>query len=124
MSSSFHSSGHAGAEVNHYYRQATIPTTSDPLQVGDIWSDTAANLLKRCTSLSPVTFVSVEGGSAAHDLFSATHGDVDDTDTPSDNQVLRYDSGGGLFVRVDDGRLADVHAGYRRRDELHHHRCG
>ncbi|MCH7745526.1 MAG: right-handed parallel beta-helix repeat-containing protein [Chloroflexi bacterium] len=102
MSSSFHSSGHAGAEVNHYYRQATIPTTSDPLQVGDIWSDTAANLLKRCTSLSPVTFVSVEGGSAAHDLFSATHGDVDDTDTPSDNQVLRYDSGGGKWSAEDD----------------------
>ena len=32
------------------------------LAVGDVWSDTAASLLKRCTSIAPVTFVSVELG--------------------------------------------------------------
>lgn len=92
MSTSFQSQGHSGDESHHYYRQALAPTVSDPLQAGDVWSDTTANLLKRCTSISPVTFVSVEGGSSAHDLFSATHGDVDETDTPADNDVLTYDN--------------------------------
>jgi hypothetical protein len=88
MSIDFRSAGHSGDESHHYYRQATAPAGADPLQVGDLWSDTAANLLKRCTSVSPVIFVSVEGGSSAHDLFSATHGDVDGTDTPADGEVL------------------------------------
>ena len=92
MSVDFRSAGHSGDETHHYYRQATAPTASDPLQVGDLWSDTTANLLKRCTSVSPVTFVSVEGGSAAHDLFSSTHGDVDELDTPADDDVLTYDA--------------------------------
>jgi hypothetical protein len=92
MSVDFRSAGHSGEETHHYYREATAPTVSDPLQVGDLWSDTTANLLKRCTSVSPVTFVSVEGGSAAHDLFSSTHGDVDELDTPADNDVLTYDN--------------------------------
>lgn len=30
--------------------------------IGSLWVDLTANLLKRCTSLSPVTFVSTEGG--------------------------------------------------------------
>ena len=92
MSIDFRSAGHSGDESNHYYRQSTAPTTGDPLQVGDLWSDTTANLLKRCTSIAPVTFVSVEGGSAAHNLFSSTHGDVDETDTPTDGQILKYNS--------------------------------
>jgi hypothetical protein len=95
MSIDFRSAGHSGDESHHYYRQATAPTVSDPLQVGDLWSDTTANLLKRCTSLSPIAFVSVEGGSAAHNLFSSTHGDVDDLDTPADDDVLTYDSASG-----------------------------
>jgi hypothetical protein len=90
MSISFGSGGHAGSESHHYYRQATIPTSSDPVDVGDLWSDTMANLLKRCTSVAPITFVSVEGGSAAHNLFSATHGDVDSADAPANNEVLTY----------------------------------
>ena len=36
--------------------------------------------------------MSIEGGSSAHDLFSATHGDIDDTDTPADDEVLTYDN--------------------------------
>ena len=92
MSINFEPSGHIAPEEHHYYRQALIPVSADPLQVGDLWSDTTANLLKRCTATSPITFVSVEGGSAAHDLFSATHGDVDNADTPADNEVLTYDN--------------------------------
>ena len=98
MSIDFRSAGHTGDESHHYYQQAAAPTASDPLQVGDLWSDTTANLLKRCTSVAPVTFVSVEGGSsAAHDLFSGTHGDVDDLDTPADDDVLTYDNASGRW---------------------------
>jgi hypothetical protein len=98
MSIDFRSAGHSGDESHHYYRQATAPAGADPLQVGDLWSDTTANLLKRCTSVSPITFVSVEGGSAAHALFSATHGgDVNDADTPADNEVLTFDAGTGRW---------------------------
>jgi len=45
----------------------------DPVQVGSLWTDTVNNLLKRCTSVSPYTWVSTEGGSSAHTLDSATH---------------------------------------------------
>lgn len=98
--------GHTGNEIHHYYRQDTAPDGSDPLQVGDIWSDTTANLVKRCTSTGPITFVSIEGGSAAHDLFSATHGDVDEADTPADNEVLTYDNAAAKWK----AEAADGHA--------------
>lgn len=70
--------GHSGNEKHHYYRQALAPVSvaaggSDPLQVGDIWSDTTANLIKRCTTVNPDAFVSTEGGSSAHNILSATH---------------------------------------------------
>lgn len=106
MSISFGSTAHEGAESHHYYRQASAPTASDPLQIGDLWSDTSANLLKRCTSVSPVTFVSIEGGSSAHDLFSSTHGDVDELDTPVDNDVLTFDNAAGSWK----AEAADGHA--------------
>ena len=106
MSTSFQSQGHGGDESHHYYRQAGAPTTADPLQVGDVWSDTTANLIKRCTSIAPVTFVSVEGGSSAHGLFSATHGDVDEADTPADDEVLTYDNAAGKWK----AEAADGHA--------------
>jgi hypothetical protein len=38
-----------------------------------LWTDTVSNLLKRCTSVSPYTWVSTEGGSSAHTLDSGTH---------------------------------------------------
>ncbi len=78
MSINFEPSGHIAPEENHYYRQDSITTSSDPLQEADLRSDTTASLLKRCTSTSPITFVSVEGGSSAHDLFSGIHADVDE----------------------------------------------
>ncbi len=75
---------HPGNESNHYYRQALAPISveaggSDPLQVGDLWSDTTANLLKRCTGINPDTFASVEGGALAH-ARSHDHSDSDDGD--------------------------------------------
>ena len=106
MSIDFRSAGHSGDESNHYYRQATAPTGADPLQTGDLWSDTTANLLKRCTSVSPITFVSVEGGSSAHNLFSSTHGDVNETDVPADNEVLTFDTASGKWL----SEAADGHA--------------
>ena len=35
-----------------------------PAGVGDLWVDTTASLVKRCTSVSPFTWVSIEGGGA------------------------------------------------------------
>ena len=102
MSVNFRSAAHIGAESHHYYRQLSAPTGLDPLQVGDLWSDTTANLLKRCTSVSPITFVSTEGGSAGHDLFSTTHGDVDELDVPSDGQILKYNLAAAKWRAEDD----------------------
>ena len=102
MSVNFRSAAHIGAESHHYYRQLSAPTSLDPLQVGDLWSDTTANLLKRCTSVSPITFVSTEGGSAGHDLFSTTHGDVDEADTPADGQILKFNLAAAKWRAEDD----------------------
>ena len=41
--------------------QASIPT-GNPCMVGSLWHDSTSSLLKRCTSVSPITFTSVEGG--------------------------------------------------------------
>lgn len=71
----------SGDELHHYYRQDLAPTASDPLEIGDLWSDTTANLLKRCTSLSPITFVSVEGGAIS---FGVPTGDVDIGDSAAE----------------------------------------
>jgi len=111
MSVDYRSSGHLPPEKHHYYRQAAAPDNANGLlDVGDLWSDTAANLLKRCTSLSPVTFVSVEGGSAAHDLFSATHGDVDEADTPAGGEVLTFNNTSGKWEAQPAGGHAQLHA--------------
>jgi len=65
----------SGNEFVHIYVQTSAPVSveasgSDPLQVGDVWSDTTANLVKRCTGINPDTFVSVEGVSltTSHDI--------------------------------------------------------
>jgi len=78
----------SGDEFHHYYRQALAPTASDPLEVGDLWSDTTANLLKRCTSLSPITFVSVEGS-----------GGVTGPGSSVDNSIVRFDGTDGQTVQ-------------------------
>lgn len=46
---------------------ATIPTlaTFPGIIVGAIWVDTTTSLVKRCTSLSPITFASIEGAASA-----------------------------------------------------------
>jgi hypothetical protein len=41
---------------------ATTPLVGDGLQVGDLWVDLFIPVTKRCTSISPVTFATVEGG--------------------------------------------------------------
>lgn len=95
------------------YGQLYIGTTApseDPVQVGALWTDTTNNLLKRCTSTSPYTWVSTEGGSAAHDLLSATHGDVFDTDTPADGDVLTWVNANSRWEAVAAGGHAQDHA--------------
>jgi hypothetical protein len=111
MSVDYRSSGHLPPQEHHYYRQATAPDNADGrLAVGDLWSDTTASLLKRCSSLSPITFVSVEGGATAHDLFSATHGDVDETDTPADGEVLTFNNATGKWESAPAGGHDEDHA--------------
>lgn len=72
----YRTGGHVSPQDVHIFVQALIPTVAQGVEIGDVWSDTTASLLKRCTSISPVTFVSTEGGAAAHDILSATHGDT------------------------------------------------
>lgn len=76
------------------FRQATTPANVDlptrAVVVGDFWYDTVAAVYKRCSSISPITFVSVEGGSAAHNVLSTTHGDSFATDVPANNEVLTW----------------------------------
>lgn len=109
--------GHSGNEKHHFYRQDSAPTSSDPLQVGDLWVDTTNNLVKRCTSTSPITFVSIEGGSAAHDLGGSSHNadtlanlnskvsdaTLDDSGDPRDPNAhaTDHEPGGGDAMAVD-----------------------
>lgn len=55
---------HVFVNLDHdktHFIQATAPNDWR-VKIGTLWSDTTANLLKRCSSLSPLTFVSTEGG--------------------------------------------------------------
>ena len=54
--------GHTAPQDVHIFVRTTAPTVAQGVEVGDVWSDTTANLVKRCTSISPVTFTSIEGG--------------------------------------------------------------
>ena len=47
------------------FRQNAAPDNDDivgSIAVGDIWSDTSSLLLKRCSSIGPITWVTSEGG--------------------------------------------------------------
>lgn len=45
---------------NHHI--GTTAPSEEPVDVGHLWTDLTAVLLKRCTSIGPYTWVSVEGG--------------------------------------------------------------
>jgi len=47
--------------AGHHHIGTSAPS-ADPVDVGHLWTDTAAPALKRCTSVSPITWVSVESG--------------------------------------------------------------
>jgi hypothetical protein len=111
MSTHWHPAGGGGAshtppKDDHIFVQATAPAVVDGLVVGDLWSDTTAAALKRCTSTSPVTFVSVEGGSAAHTLDSATHTGVAAM-TEAKGMLIAHDGANwvGLAVGTNGQRL-------------------
>ncbi|HLF05237.1 MAG TPA: hypothetical protein VI855_08485, partial [Dehalococcoidia bacterium] len=78
----------------------------DPVQVGSLWTDTVNNLLKRCTSVSPYTWVSTEGGSSAHTLDSATHTGVAAM-TEAKGMLIAHDGANwvGLAVGVNGQQL-------------------
>lgn len=72
----------------YVFRGTTAPES--PAAVMDLWQDTTANVLKRCTGTSPWTYSQVGGGGSAHDFDSATHNDVTAI-TEAQGQVLYYD---------------------------------
>lgn len=97
---------HGPDEKHHYYRQDLAPAGGTPLQVGDLWSDTTANLVKRCTNASTPTFISIETQGVGHQRAL---------------QIVVFDfttdvaTGDGKFYFHVDSRLAgmdliDVHA--------------
>jgi trimeric autotransporter adhesin len=45
--------------------------TDGRVVVGVLWTDTASNVLKRCTDTNPVTFVGIEGGGGAASVTSS-----------------------------------------------------
>ena len=96
------------------FRQAATPANTDiaerAIVVGDFWYDTAAAVYKRCSSISPITFVSIEGGSAAHNVLSATHGDSFSTDTPVDTEVLTWVAANSRWESVAAGGHTQSHA--------------
>lgn len=55
------------------YVQTEEPTLGEGVAVGAVWSDSDGADLLRCTSISPVTFVSTEGGAT----FGAPTGNID-----------------------------------------------
>lgn len=46
--------------AGHHHIGTSAPA-EDPVDIGHLWTDTTTPALKRCTSLSPVTWVSTEG---------------------------------------------------------------
>jgi hypothetical protein len=49
-------------------------------------------------------------GGSAHDHFSATHGDVDETDTPADGEVMTFNSVSGKWEAQPAGGHSEDHA--------------
>ncbi len=131
------SNPHPGNESNHYYRQTTAPVSveaggNDPLQIGDIWSDTTANLVKRCTGVNPDTFTSVEGGGGLS--FAVPTGDVDIADAAvegvavtgvrSDHQHAFPAPGAGYPLDVAAAESDGAATTPSRSDHIHAHGTG
>lgn len=53
---------------------ATEPLVGDGLQVGDLWVDLFVPITKRCSSISPVTFIEIEGSTANPHTLATTTG--------------------------------------------------
>jgi hypothetical protein len=47
--------------AGHHHIGASAPS-EDPVDIGHLWTDTTTPALKRCTSVSPITWVTTEGG--------------------------------------------------------------
>ncbi len=56
------------------YLSADTPAAEDGAMLGDLWMDTSATpALKKCTSLTPVTWASAEGAPIPHTLGGTNH---------------------------------------------------
>lgn len=95
------------------FTQPAMPA-EEPVAVGTLWVDTTANLLKRCTSIAPYTFVSTEGGGGApadaEYVVGALSGGLSAerlvTDTPTGAWDLA--TAGQAKVNVPDNAITDA----------------
>lgn len=57
------------------FKRTTPPTTLDDITEGDLWSDTSSSppILKKCSSLSPVTWTTVEGAGGSGESNTASN---------------------------------------------------
>lgn len=95
--------GGAGEDIRLFVQDAQ-PDSGDVLE-GYLWSDTASNILFRATA--PSTWVSTEGGSAAHTLDSPSHPDVPPI-TEAKGMILVWDSVAGAWKPLAVGTNGQV----------------
>lgn len=106
--------------------QVHIGTTAPAdaqVQVGSLWVDTTAALLKRCTSISPITFVSVEGGASygtpALTLGTTNAAGAASTGIRTDATVAIFDATAPTTSAVADAAAVGTAAIAARRDHTH-----
>lgn len=81
------------------FRRATAPIAADKVMKGDGWIDTstAPPTFRICSSVTPVTWVSMSGSTAAHTLLSSTHSDTQPA-TPQEGDIVVF--AGGQWQRL------------------------
>ncbi len=86
--------------------QSIIPN-KPPVMVGSLWHDSSINQLKRCTSIDPYTFVSVEtgggGGAPVNAQYVVLTGDSTLTSERvlnATNSIQSVDNGAGSTVDI------------------------
>jgi hypothetical protein len=93
------------AKDKTHFISATAPDgTTGAVVVGTLWSDTTANLLKRCTATAPITFVSVEGGGGGGTLAD---GDYTDITVSGSATVFTIDNGAVTYAKMQNVSATD-----------------
>ncbi len=95
--------------AGHHHIGTSAPA-EDPVDVGHVWTDTASQIFKRCTSVSPYTWVSTESGaggapSDAQYVTLATNGTLTNERvlTAGSNITLTDNGAGSTLVIASSG---------------------